>query len=867
VSDSLDLPAYEYTLDQTTDPRAEYQTFLSNVTSRDHWFQLGNARVVGLAHVDGTTELFDMDEVTLVRNHVDPASGAFGGGFGYLVDVDRGIVQSTHYEDLPSGSVIQRRFGVGYATRVIRIGELTLTETTAAPDGAVPGLVQTITLTNQGSQTQHLRYLPYWDVNLWERFPGLQETGGLSLAREWPLQAGFDSRFNGVVARPEEIPVDQSPSIYLFPTLTPVVFLAPLDTSVSGYDTAESSFFGEGGRTAPAALADLQTDNSSARPDPRGELQPACLVLSTEVELAPGASQTLSYVYGFTNDPEEIPEILAQLYAQGALGEGAEETVGEQVVESTRQAWAERLPRFDFSGYPALSRELTWSAWMLSSASLYSQYSQAFTVTQSGGYVYDYGLNSAPRDPLQHALALVYTDPGLAKETLRYWLRQQKQDGHLPYTILGASFQMDLLWKPSDFSLWLFLLAVEYVDATGDESVLTEVHPYYPEDGEGTGLEHLEAAWDYLLHDVGIGHNGLIKLRMYDWNDMLLPESASNQELLLTRLFGESTLNTAQAVYVLPRFAALLRRLGETAVSDEVEVVTDALRAALREQWRGDHFNRAYVGAGEELGDEVLYLEPQPWALLAEDFLSDEDAALLVEALRLRLRDDTGLGCRVLEVAHPTGEDEGEVTNAGIWASVNGWLAWGAGRRDPTFGFEELLDNSLASHATRFPEQWWGIWSGPDSYNSSLSDRPGETWYIPGLSMQAFPIQNLHPHAWPVFAALQLAGLEFSQGQLRLSPRLSLPEYSVETALYTLTVEPRALAFEHFRADTLTVRLEAPRHWTPDARRRLARGDFDLTIGGRKVMPKRSDEGILLRVRPGERVQLSLRAEKSRGGR
>ena len=66
-------------------------------------------------------------------------------------------------------------------------------------------------------------------------------------------------------------------------------------------------------------------------------------------------------------------------------------------------------------------------------------------------------------------------------------------------------------------------------------------------------------------------------------------------------------------------------------------------------------------------------------------------------------------------------------------------------------------------------------WSGPDTYNSVLSRYPGQTMFAeppsPDYKTQAdwgfnwtdFPVMNMHPHAWPLYSAAKLLGLEFHE--------------------------------------------------------------------------------------------------------
>ena len=53
----------------------------------------------------------------------------------------------------------------------------------------------------------------------------------------------------------------------------------------------------------------------------------------------------------------------------------------------------------------------------------------------------------------------------------------------------------------------------------------------------------------------------------------------------------------------------------------------------------------------------------------------------------------------------------------------------GAGLVDGAQAWDEWKKNCLALHAEAYPDVWYGIWSGPDTYNSVLSRYPGQTMF------------------------------------------------------------------------------------------------------------------------------------------
>jgi hypothetical protein len=68
--DEAGLPAYEYEIDQYKDLRAVYPNS-ENLDRRDHWHQIGNFRVTGLASNDGTVQVYMADRGGVFLNHYE----------------------------------------------------------------------------------------------------------------------------------------------------------------------------------------------------------------------------------------------------------------------------------------------------------------------------------------------------------------------------------------------------------------------------------------------------------------------------------------------------------------------------------------------------------------------------------------------------------------------------------------------------------------------------------------------------------------------------------------------------------------------------------------------------------------------------
>ena len=152
--------------------------------------------------------------------------------------------------------------------------------------------------------------------------------------------------------------------------------------------------------------------------------------------------------------------------------------------------------------------------------------------------------------------------------------------------------------------------------------------------------------------------------------------------------------------------------------------------------------------------------------------------------------------------------DPGIGTNAGVWPSINGTLIWALALIKPDLAWDEWKRNTLAKHAEEYPDVWYGIWSGPDVYNSEFSDRPGQTIVVEarggvrdaleeeqeeeedqgfmGVGWTDFPVMNMHPHAWPIYSTAKLVGIEFTTEGVDFSPTLPFGTYRFTSPLLEL---------------------------------------------------------------------------------
>jgi hypothetical protein len=249
----------------------------------------------------------------------------------------------------------------------------------------------------------------------------------------------------------------------------------------------------------------------------------------------------------------------------------------------------------------------------------------------------------------------------------------------------------------------------------------------------------------------------------------------------------------------------MLSYINEFELAEEVLNYSESQKNAVRTQWTGKWFRRAWLA--EDLGwigNDRLWLEPQPWAIIG-NVIENNEKIILAHHINELVRKPSKIGARLLSKGIQHIENVGQGVNGGIWPSINGTLIWALSQVDGQMGWDEWKKNTLAYHADHFPEVWYGIWSGPDTYNSDLSKHPGQTVFdekfasgekkladdeeslAPVITAWTdFPVFNLHTHAWPLYSITRLIGIDFTSEGVELKPTIPKDSFKFKSSLIGL---------------------------------------------------------------------------------
>ncbi len=804
--DEFGLPAYLYTCDQTTDPAANTPVTPGILGATEHIHQVGNDRIVALASNYGAVRVRQDEGAPKFLNDFDPGNSQFAGGIGWLTDGSETL--ATYYSGSHAG--FERIFGIGYFRRRVSGAKWSVDQVISAPFGDDPVLLSQVTITNRGSQPATARWVEYWGCQPYEfsfrdfveswtgigspcqlrRRAGercthqVQPIGGnrgLLESRHFPGHAPEEDAAwqrirqqlarvpNGFVAPVKE----PQPGASFECSDYPSTFLVSLDAPATGFSTDGQAFFGTGGAASPDGLA-RPLDGNLGSTGPH-----TALLLERNLPLQPGEQRTLYFLYGYLPAGFELDALI------GRYQPGAAQTLAASCAE-----WKRHGLQFAVAAEPWIARETAWNHYYLRSSLTFDDYFGQHILNQGGFYQYVMGFQGAARDPLQHCLPFLFSDPEIVRSVLRYTLSEVREDGSVPYAITGHGVVAPMTAdNASDLPLWLLWTASEYVLATRDVDFLDEkiaARVSGSAGGSDTVRNLLACCYRHQIRDVGVGEHGIVRMLSDDWNDGLLGTWAGSDFAECAKV-GESVLNSAMSAWVFDEYARMLQYAGGRAdLAAELRQSAESSRQAARMQWTGQWLKRCWLGPKLGwLGEDTLWIEPQPWAILG-GVTSPEQSRALVQTMNRLLRPGP-LGAAQMsqgpDMMKPGMFPPGTCVRGGVWPSLNQTLVWALADVDPAMAWDEWKKNSLAVHAEAYPAIWYGIWSGTDSWNSAFSKQSGATVDDPHFHGTDFPVLNLHAHACYLYSATKLLGIDFTEHGVTLRPALPAASYRFESPL------------------------------------------------------------------------------------
>ncbi len=408
-----------------------------------------------------------------------------------------------------------------------------------------------------------------------------------------------------------------------------VAFLSMLPSTQASWTGDRRGFLGRNGSWSdPQGLNHPLDGRVGAGLDP-------CLALQQRLSIPPGEFREVVFLFGAASNQEKAMELIEQFSDVANV---------DAAIKSTINEWDFRCNRLIVSTPNAALDVMVnrWLPYQVLSCRVWGR--SAFY--QSGGA---YGF----RDQLQDVMALVYTHPAIARAQILLAASRQYLEGDVQHW-----------WHPpngkgtrtrfSDDFLFLPAVLIQYLNSTGDWTILDEIVSYLesplltPAEQERYEQPNVSTRTDSLLehckkairNGMRYGQHGLPLMGCGDWNDGMnkVGEEGKGESVWVgwfqMKLFTDfaTMLDTRSNDGSQREFVALLR-----------ERVTELRLAMETQAWDGNWYRRAFFDDGTPLGSQAnsecqIDSLAQSWSVIATG--KNERSELAFQSAVTRLTDE-----------------------------------------------------------------------------------------------------------------------------------------------------------------------------------------------------------------------------------
>jgi cyclic beta-1,2-glucan synthetase len=452
---------------------------------------------------------------------------------------------------------------------------------------------------------------------------------------------------------------------------------------IESYTSKRYEFLGiNGSLDAPAAMIAKHLSNrADVNHDP-------CSAIQVKVDLSPGESKDLLFTLGQGENLEQAKKLMHDYQSL---------TKAENALQEAKQFWNDKLGVLQVET-PDASMNLMLNKWLI-----YQTY--ACRVLARTGF-YQAGGAYGFRDQLQDVMALVYSEPKKTREQILTAAEHQFVEGdvqhwwHPPHRGVRTRITDDLLFLP--------FVTTDYIERTGDWSVLDEIvsyledEPLQPNEHDRFSIprvsEEKGSIYDHCVRAIGktmnFGERGLPLMGGGDWND--------GMDKVGIRGKGESVWLGWFLYTVLQRFIPVCRVMKDHERANRYTQVSMELVTSIEKHaWDGAWYRRAFFDDGTPLGSEIneecrIDSISQSWAVISGG-AREERAKTALQAVQNHLvNEEAGLikllsppfDTSSLEPGYIKGyvpgvrENGGQYTHAAVWTVManarlgNGNQAW-----------------------------------------------------------------------------------------------------------------------------------------------------------------------------------------------
>ena len=354
--------------------------------------------------------------------------------------------------------------------------------------------------------------------------------------------------------------------------------------NIKSYTGNKSFFLGNTGLSDPEGIKKVSLNNQNSLGNK------SCIAYEIEIELESFENKELSIILGAD---ENLIDCKNTAYKYQKLQNCKEE------LNKVKEYWEEFLGRLQIYT-PLESINILLNGW-ISYQIINSRLAGRSGYYQSGGA---FGF----RDQLQDTIGLKYLDTNILKDQIVKHSKHQFIEGDVEHW-WHEETKRGIRTRFSDDLLWLPYCVIEYIEFTGDTSILEIQTPflegnmleenqdekydkYKISNQEGSVYEHCIKA---IEKSLDFGENNLPKIGSGDWNDGFSTVGNKGK--------GESVWLGFFLYNILDKFVVISKEKEDIELSSKYENIKNELKRALNTNgWDGRWYKRAFMDNGKTLG-------------------------------------------------------------------------------------------------------------------------------------------------------------------------------------------------------------------------------------------------------------------------